>query len=71
MNIILGINTVFALVVLFTTTLCILGWLCMRALKFVARLLRPLSEDEQPASQRQQPTSASAPSQQPQQRKAA
>ena len=71
MNILLGINTVLALFALFATAICILGWIFLKALKLLARLLRPLSEDEQPASQRQQPTSAPTPSQQPQQRKAA
>jgi len=71
MNIILGINTTIALLTLFGTALCLAGWVCIRALKFVARLLRPLSDDDQPAARRQQPTPAPKNSQQTQTKKAA
>jgi hypothetical protein len=71
MNIILGINTTIALLTLFAVALCLVGWACIRALKFVARLLRPLSEDDQPAAQRQRPAPAPKSAQQPQTKKAA
>jgi hypothetical protein len=47
-NIILGFNTIFALLVLFGTALGVLGWMSLRLLRFVARLLRPLAEDSKP-----------------------
>jgi hypothetical protein len=55
MNIILGINTVLALFALFATTIAIVGWLCFRLLKLIARLLSPLAKEEEPAPQRPRP----------------
>jgi hypothetical protein len=47
MNLLLGINTVLALLALFATTICILGWVCLWLLRRVARLLLPLAKDEE------------------------
>jgi hypothetical protein len=47
MNLLLGINTVLALFALFATTICVLGWVCLRLLRRVARLLSPLAKEEE------------------------
>ena len=54
MNILLGINTVLALFALFATAICILGWIFLKALKLLARLLYPLAEDEPGRKRKQQ-----------------
>jgi hypothetical protein len=62
MNILLGINTVLALFALFATAICILGWIFLKALKLLARLLYPLAnEEERPQAQTKKQSISPAP----------
>lgn len=50
MNVILAFNTVLAVLVLFASTACVVGWICWSLLKRIARLLAPLAKDEERAA---------------------
>jgi hypothetical protein len=55
MNFLLGINAFLAVLALFASTLWILGWIGLKLLKQIARLLQPLIRDEQEPVQHARP----------------